>query len=88
MRRDLLYRQPDPDKKDRTAVKRESVRRRLNEDRLNDGTPLRSTTEYEQESELDSPSGEYRRSVTNHDEQLKTTNTDDSPLGEKEAEGL
>ncbi|MBT1702420.1 hypothetical protein [Chryseosolibacter indicus] len=86
MRRDLKNRQPDPDKKDRTPVKRATQRERLN-DSLNNGTMIRDYPDtddiYNDEND---PSGEYRRPLTNHDEQHKATNADINPLGE--AEGL
>jgi hypothetical protein len=78
---------PDPDKKDRPPVRKESLSTRAS-DKLNDGTPLQENPaqrEYEND-----PSGEYRRPLTNQDEQQKATNAQDnnSPLGEKEAEGI
>jgi hypothetical protein len=77
-------RQPDPDKrKNAPGVGKNKYDK-----------PASFADENRKPEEVDSnpqdqPSGEFRRSVTNTDEQDKITNTEsESPLDEKEKEGV
>jgi hypothetical protein len=86
MRRNI-NRKPDPDKKNGSP---DPGKKKYNRPDYSETTNIRTASEKriaDNEND-DEPSGEFRRSVTNTDEQDKITNIESDPLNEKEKEGV
>jgi hypothetical protein len=89
MQKNRTQRLPDQDNRNTSPGPPKSKRTRP-ESVLNRQEKSEVTSPDEHNPENNEPSGEMRRSVTNHDEQNKATNNsvNDNPLDEKETEGV
>ena len=83
-------RQPDPNKKGGSPNQENSGRRKpLNEPTAQQNKGNKSNQPQDSPTEKNEPAGEWRRPLTNQDEQRKTTNVqnNDNALSEEETEG-